>query len=71
MAIPSIDHPCWKKLAAGGLSRLRTKHLGTQLLAKRLERADIPEKAKIEEIHAFFVRWEPILANEIAQLNTI
>lgn len=71
MAIPPLNHPCWQKLANGSFSKIRTKHLGTQLLAKRLERGELPAEEKIAEMHAFFTRWERILENEIAQLTSI
>ncbi|WP_280192301.1 hypothetical protein [Delftia sp. PS-11] len=71
MAIPAPNHPCWQKLANGGLSRIKTQHLGTQLMAKRIERSADPLPAKAAEIHAFFTKWERILPTEIAQLATI
>lgn len=71
MAVPAPNHPCWQKLATGGLSRIKTQHLGTQLMAKRIERSTDPLPAKAAEIHAFFSKWERILPAEIAQLATI
>ncbi|MBI3101387.1 MAG: hypothetical protein HYY98_07550 [Burkholderiales bacterium] len=71
MAVPSPNHPCWQKLANGGLSRLRTQHLGTQLLAKRMEKSTDPVPTRAAEIHAFFTKWERILPTEIAQLTSI
>ena len=70
MPIPPADHPCWQALASGGLSKLRTQHLGTQLMTKRLERSQDPLPVKAAEIHAFFTKWERVLASEIAQLTT-
>jgi len=71
MPIPSVNHPCWQKLANGGLARLKTQHLGTQLLTKRLERSTDPITVKVNEIHAFFTKWERVLPSEIQQLNSI
>jgi hypothetical protein len=71
LPVPSPTHPCWQKLASGGLSRLKTQHLGTQLLSKRLERSTDPQSAKAAEIHAFFSKWERVLATEIQQLSSI
>jgi hypothetical protein len=71
MPVPPANHPCWQKLASGGLSKLRTQHLGTQLMTKRLEKSPDPVPAKAAEIHAFFAKWERILPSEIAQLTTI
>ncbi|MBV5291636.1 MAG: hypothetical protein JZU58_04735 [Curvibacter lanceolatus] len=71
MAIPALNHPCWQKLAAGGLSKIRTQHLGTQLLAKRIERSTDPLPARAAELHAFFTKWERILPTEVAQLTTL
>jgi hypothetical protein len=69
--IPPSSNPCWQRLANGGLQRIKTSHLGTQLLAKRIERSTDPVGVKAAEIHAFFVKWERILANEISQLTVI
>ena len=68
MSVPAPNHPCWVRLANGGLSRIKTDHLATQLMAKRLERSIEPVAAKAAEIHAFFARWERILTNELRQL---
>lgn len=71
MALPPSNHPCWHKLASGGLARLKTQHLGTQLMTKRLERSAESAAGKAAEIHAFFVKWERTLATEIQQLPTL
>ncbi|MBU6445434.1 MAG: hypothetical protein KGR48_16145 [Alphaproteobacteria bacterium] len=68
MAVPSPDHPCWQKLASGALSRMKTKHLGTQLLIKNIERSTDPVPVKAKEIHAFFAKWERGLSAEVQQL---
>jgi len=67
--VPPLNHPCWLRLANGGLSRITTKHLGTQLMTKRLERSAAPAPDRAAEIHSFFARWERALPNEIAQLS--
>jgi hypothetical protein len=71
MSVPAPNHPCWQRLASGGLARLKTQHLGTQLMTKRLERSSDPVSTKATEIHAFFARWERALAPELAQINFI
>jgi hypothetical protein len=71
MAVPPPSHPCWQKLAGGGLLRIKTEHLGTQLMCKRLERSAIPVPEKAAEIHAFFAKWERILGAEIAQITLL
>jgi hypothetical protein len=71
MTIPALTHPCWQRLANGGLTRLKTQHLGTQLMTKRLERSTDPVHAKAAEIHAFFSKWERALPNEVQQLTSI
>lgn len=71
MALPSPTHPCWQRLASGGLARLKTQHLGTQLLTKRLERSTDPLPTKVGEIQAYFAKWERVLPNEVQQLATI
>lgn len=71
MPVPAPSHPCWQRLANGGLSRLRTQNLGAQLLAKRLERSTDPLPSKAGEIHAFFVKWERVLGGELAQLASL
>ncbi len=69
--VPPPTHPCWQRMASGGMSRLKTTHLGTQMLAKRLECSSDPLPAKASEIHAFFAKWERVLAAELAQVTTI
>lgn len=71
MAVPAPNHPCWQRLASGGLARLNTQHLGTQLMSKRLERSPEPVATKAAEIHAFFAKWERALAPELAQINAL
>ena len=71
MALPPPNHACWQKLASGGMTRLKTQQLGIQLMTKRLERSTEPVSSKAAEIHAFFVKWERTLTNEIPQLSTL
>jgi hypothetical protein len=71
MAIPPSNHPCWQKLANGALTKIKTQHLGTQLLAKRMEKSTAPVPERAAELHAFFTRWERILPSEISQLTTL
>ena len=69
MSVPPLSHPCWQRLARGGLAKLKTQHLGTQLLTKRLERSNDLPTVKIAEMHAFFTKWERILSAEVQQLH--
>lgn len=71
MPVPAPNHPCWMRLANGGLARLNTQHLGTQLMTKRMERSGDPAPTKAAEIHAFFAKWERALQPELAQLATL
>ena len=71
MAVPAPNHPCWQRLANGGLLRLKTAHLGTQLMTKRLQRSTDPVATKAAEIHAFFAKWERALPSEVQQLTTL
>lgn len=71
MPVPAPNHPCWQRLASGRLSQLKTQHLGTQLMTKRLERSGDPLPAKAAEIHAFFAKWERALPREIEQLANL
>ena len=71
MAVPPLNHPCWQRIAGGSLARLKTQHLGTQLMAKRIERSTDPVSAKAAELHAYFSKWERALPNEIQQLASL
>jgi hypothetical protein len=71
MALPPPNHPCWTRAASGGLSKLKTSHLGTQLLSKRIERSPDPLPQKAAEVLAFFTKWERILPTEISQLTSL
>lgn len=69
--VPPLSHPCWQRLANGALARLKTQHLGTQLLMKRLERTPTPAATKAAELHAFFTKWERALPTEISQIHAL
>lgn len=71
MAIPAPNHPCWLKLANGALEKLKTEHLGTQLMIKRITRSADPAAAKASELHAYFSKWERALSREVAQLTIL
>lgn len=71
MAVPAPNHTCWQRLASGGMSRLKTQHLGTQLMAKRIERSADPLTKKAHDIHAYFERWERVLQPELQQLANL
>jgi len=71
MSVPGPNHPCWNRLAGGALARIKTQHLGTQLMTKRLMNSTDPLATKAAEIHAYFVRWERVLTNEIGQLTAV
>lgn len=68
MSLPAANHPCWTRAASGGLSKIQTSHLGTQLLTKRIERSTDPLPQKVSEVTAFFTKWERILSAEVAQI---
>lgn len=68
MPVPPATDAVWTRLANGALSDVKTDHLGTQLLTTRIQRSKDPSPAKAAEIHAFFTKWEKLLANEITQL---
>ena len=70
-SLPPSSAPCWSSLAAGGIQRLKTPLLAAQLLAKRVERSSDPMSVKAAEIHAFFVKYERLLADEIAQISRL
>lgn len=71
--IPNPTQPCWQKLASGK-TPLKTDNLGLQMLLKRLQGklgATPPDgelRSAAAELHAFFVKYEKILANEIKAL---
>jgi hypothetical protein len=50
---------------------MKTQHLGTQLMIKRIERSADTPQAKAREIQAFFAKWERALPAEIQQLITL
>jgi len=66
MPVPPINHPCWQRLAGGAIANIKTQHLGTQLMAKRVQRSSDPLL-----IHAFFTKWERALPAEVQQLTSL
>ncbi|WP_290871627.1 hypothetical protein [Aquabacterium sp.] len=71
MALPPPNHPCWQRLASGALAKIKTQHLGTQLMTKRLERSTDSVAVKAAEIQAFFTKWEKVLPSEVQQLSSL
>lgn len=71
MPVPAPNHPCWQRLANGAIANIKTQHLGTQLMAKRVQRSTDPIPVKAAELHAFFARWERALPAEVQQLTTL
>jgi hypothetical protein len=69
MAVPPPSHTCWSRAASGQLATIQTSNLGLQLLSQRLKTSQSAPGEKATEIRAFFVRYEKILSNEIAQLE--
>ncbi|MBC2607354.1 hypothetical protein [Pelagicoccus albus] len=69
--IPPQAAPCWKRFAAKGLNGFETKMLGLQLLFKRFELESLPVEKRVQQLHAFFVKYEKILQKEIAQLTKL
>jgi len=71
MPVPPVTHPCWQRLAGGAIANIKTQHLGTQLMAKRVQRSEEPLHTKAAELHAFFAKWERALPNEVQQLTSL
>lgn len=71
--IPAFEDPCWRALVTGE-RHLQTRQLGLQLMLKRCTTAFRPTSTPGEidqaarQLHAFFVRYERVLPQEIAQL---
>lgn len=71
--IPDKSSACWRDFVTGKKT-LQTQILGLQMLLKRIQRAaastpgDATIQAGADEVHAFFVKFEKILANEIKSL---
>jgi len=71
MTVPASSHPCWQRLANGSITRLKTQHLGTQLMTKRIERSTDPIAVKASDLHAYFSKWERALPTEVSQLASL
>lgn len=69
MAVPPVSAACWRQLATGGLTRIRTSNVGTQMMIKRLQLSNASVEAKALEIHAYYAKWERGLSDEIAQFT--
>lgn len=72
--IPDKSSACWRELVTGKLP-LKTEMLGLQMLLKRLQRrlqsaaAGSDTGAAAEEVHAFFVKYQGSLENELRSLQ--
>lgn len=71
--VPDKSNPCWRSLASGS-KKIQTQTLGLQMLLKRFQGSLTPASpatavnAAADELHAFFVKYEKILGNEIKSL---
>ena len=71
--IPDKSSACWRSLATGGKA-IKTEQLGLQMLLKRIHSKltaaspDAEILAAAEELHAFFIKYEKILGDEIKSL---
>ena len=71
MTVPALNHPCWSRLAGGAIAKLKTQHLGTQLMSKRIQRSTDATPVKASELHAYFTKWERVLPTEVLQLASL
>jgi len=73
IVIPNKSNPCWRELAVGK-KLIQTQTLGLQMILKRVHRSTsaTPNEAAlltaIDELHAFFVKYEKMLTEEIKSL---
>lgn len=71
--VPEQSSACWRQLVTGG-KVIQTESLALQMLLKRMQRslqAASPGRGVEEaaaEMHAFFVKYEAMLSNEIKSL---
>lgn len=71
--VPDKSNSCWRNLANGS-KKIQTQTLGLQMLLKRYQGSITPASpatavnAAADELHAFFVKYEKILGNEIKSL---
>jgi hypothetical protein len=71
--VPDKSSACWRQLVTGNKT-IQTESLALQMLLKRMQRslhAASPTRGvdvAAEELHAFFVKYEKMLANEIKSL---
>ena len=59
------------RLAAGCPQGFQTRQLSLQLLFKRIQGEPLSPPEKAQAVHAFFVKYEKILAPEISQLSLL
>jgi hypothetical protein len=64
-------HPIWLRLVNGQVNGFVPRQLSLQLLFTRLKHEKIPATDKARTLHAFFVKYEKILSQEIAQLSQL
>lgn len=69
MSIPAEQSPCWARLANGAIPGFQTSHIALKFLIKRLQDGAVPAESKARELHAFFVKYERLLATEISYLQ--
>ncbi len=71
--VPDKSSACWRQLVTGSKT-IQTQSLALQMLLKRMQRGlQTASPARgvdeaVEEMHAFFVKYETMLSNEIKSL---
>lgn len=66
--IPPPEHACWLHLIESQAAGFKTHDLALGLLMQRLHAENLPPLEKARQVHAYFRRYERLLAVEIDQL---
>ena len=71
--IPDKSNPCWRQLALGK-TPIHTEFLGLQMILKRQQRHlrgganEAALQTAVDELYAFFVKYQAVLVREIQSL---
>lgn len=69
--IPPPEHACWLQLVDVQHAGFQTRDLALQLLIQRLNAESLPPEEKARQVHAYFRRYERLLALEVQQLAVL
>lgn len=71
MPLPACEHACWPRLIQSHPTTFKTNQAALMFLLKKLQSSHDPMPQRCQTLHAFFMKYERVLAAEIQQLAQV